>query len=119
MIEHITEEQVKDAFRIVEAEYWQDVRGFAEDIRDRVASGELDRDDTSDAVHEACDGATRIIYTWWARVTLCCASNPDAYQDEMGEPAPTVESQAYMAFRQDVEEHLSTLLNELDESEEE
>lgn len=91
-----------DAWRIIEKDYWDDVRGIVEDIESRIKSGDITEDNLNDALHEECDGHQRVIYTHQARVGLCCTDNADAYEEEMGEKPLTVESQMYMALRQDV-----------------
>jgi len=91
-----------DAWRVIERDYWDDVRGIVEDLEERIKSREVTEDDLNDALHESCDGHQSIIYTHQARVGLCCTDNADAYEDEMGEKPPTVEAQMYMALQADV-----------------
>ena len=68
--------------------------------------GFWERDDDeilSDIVTEQCDaGNNQLIYTWNSRCYLMGRSNEGAYQDEIGEPAPSVEAAASAALEADV-----------------
>lgn len=52
-------------------------------------------------IDQATDDHNHVIYTFKAKCVLLASDNEDAYQDEMGEPAPTVEAAACMAMRRD------------------
>lgn len=74
--------------------------------RDRVGDGFWERDPDeilTGITHEACDaGNNQLIYTWNARCYLMGSGNEGAYQDEIGEPAPSPEAAATMALIADV-----------------
>lgn len=52
-------------------------------------------------IDEATDSHQHVTYTFQAKAVLLASDNEDAYQDEMGEAAPTVEAAACMAMRRD------------------
>jgi len=76
----ITEEQHDDAMRVLRAEYYQSVRGLAEEVAERVKTGE----DESDAMHELVDGSYWVIYTHANFQVLMCSDHHDAYSEEYG-----------------------------------
>lgn len=106
---------VDEALRVLRADYYSDIRGLALEARQAMAEGLINQHlgrgrelDLSDWLHEAIDGHHRVIYTLQAKIGLLCSDNEDAYQEEMGEPAPSVEAQCYFAMRADVMEHLDS-----------
>lgn len=74
--------------------------------RDRVGAGFWDRDPDeilTEITHEACDASNnQLIYTWNSRCYLMGSNNEGAYQDEIGEAAPSPEAAATMALIADV-----------------
>jgi hypothetical protein len=99
------------------SEYREEVNTIAEDIAERMRSGEVT--DQSDAVHEACDSHSWVIYTHYNFAILLHCSNHDAYTEEYGE-APTDSSGnlnwavlAYAALAEDVNDALSRLDTDL------
>jgi len=106
-----------EAWRVIERDYWDDVRGIREEMKRAVKDGEVsDEDEFRDHLHEQVDGHQRVIYTHQARVGLCCSSHPDAAEDEMGEPARDVSAQMYWALMADVCESCDydTIVSELE-----
>jgi hypothetical protein len=98
-----------EAWRVVERDYWDDVRGLVEECKRAVKDGEVSDDsELSDHLHEQVDGHQRVIYTHQARVGLCCTDNPEAYEDETGEKPPTVEAAMYYALMADVRRRLES-----------
>lgn len=94
-------------------EYREHVNTIAEDIARRMRKGEVS--DQADAVHEACDSDSWVIYTSGNFDILRHCSNHDAYTDEYGE-APTLSggglnwaALAYAALADDVNDALSRL----------
>jgi hypothetical protein len=85
------EQQHEDAMRFLRQEYYGGVRGIVEDLKARVASGEIaSEDDLSDAVHQEVDGSYWVIYTHANFQVLLCSDHHDAYFEEYGE-APIVD----------------------------
>ena len=77
-------------------EYNEEIRSLAKEALT------IPEDEREDWLHETIDGHEWVIYTFWARCVLVATDNPDSYEEEMGEPAKTVEAQAYMAIMHDV-----------------
>ena len=106
------EQQRDEAWRILRANYWQDVRGVITWTRDAVRSGEIvDEDGLHDWLHETVDGHARVILTHLAMETLLVSDNADAVADTFSEvpmfdrDAVNWGAMAYYAFQRDVEEH--------------
>jgi hypothetical protein len=116
-----TESEVNDALAVLRRDYYADVRGLADAFREAKAYAKEHGEsfEPSDALHEIVDGSQRVIYTVQARVGLLCSDNEDAYEDEMGEPAPTIEAAMFMALRRDVEETLGDDYSEIETESEE
>jgi len=103
------EPTVDDAIRILNRDYFDDVRGIVEDCKRAIRDGEVCSDDElNDYLVESCDQHQRVIYTWQARLGLLSTDNADAYEDEFGEKPATVELQMCMALRADVQSRLET-----------
>jgi hypothetical protein len=65
--------------------------------------------DESDVLHETIDGHEFIIYTAKAQLVIALSGYSDAYEDEMGERAPSDEVRAYYAMCADVREYMEAL----------
>jgi len=114
----ITEEQHDEAMRVLRAEYYQSVRGIAEELAERVKDGELfrgraikDRDDWETAIHESVDSSHWVIYTHANFQVLLCSDNHDAYSEEYGEPPVQGDSinwgaLAFAAMERDVRQQI-------------
>ena len=75
-----------DAMRVLRAEYYGGVRGITEDLKARVASGEIASEDAlNDAVHQEVDGSYWVIYTHANFQVLLCSDHHDASFEEYGE----------------------------------
>lgn len=85
--------------------YYSRVRDMAEGILSDMLDGTETRD-LSEVLHETIDGTDLVIYTYKAKAVLLASDNEDAYEDQMGEPAPSVEAAAFMAIEADVTELL-------------
>ncbi len=109
----LTDEDVKAAVDVISAEYWQDVRGCAEDFVEQFHKGEFrDRDDFETQLHQYVDGSQRVIYTYWARLGLLATNNADAYEEATGE-VPTgdssgISTQMFYAFKADIEAQIGS-----------
>jgi len=80
------ERQHDDAMRVLRAEYYGGVRGITEDLKARVASGEIaSQDDLQDAVHQAIDGSYWVIYTHANFQVLMCSDHHDEAFEQFGE----------------------------------
>ena len=75
-----------DAMRVLRAEYYGGVRGITEDLKARVASGEIASEDAlSDAVHQEVDGSYWVIHAHANFQVLLCSDHHDASFEEYGE----------------------------------
>ena len=108
------ERQHDDAMRVLRQEYFSGVRGITEDLKARVASGEIDSEDAlHDAVHEAVDGSYWVIYTHANFQVLMCSDNHDAYSEDYGEPPVSGNdinwaALAYAAMERDVRQQIDS-----------
>ena len=91
-------------------EYNEEIRSLAKEAI------KIPEDERDDWLHDTIDGHEWVIYTFKARCVLVATDNPDAYEEEMGEPAKTVEAQAYMAIMHDVRAMIPAYLEEVSES---
>jgi hypothetical protein len=83
----ITDTQHEDAMRVLRAEYYQSVRGIADEMRDAIKSGEITSDEElHDRVHQTIDGSYWVIYTHANFQVLMCSDHHDAYSEDFGEP---------------------------------
>lgn len=74
---------VAQAEGILRAEYWDDVRGMAEDARQAVKDGDVnDTEELENWLNESIDGYGRVIYTARAMDGLRWSDNDEAYFDE-------------------------------------
>lgn len=90
---------------LLKADYAADVKTIADDVRERVADGELDtRAATDRFVHESCDGSYRLSNTAAQREILTYTSNPAE-----AEGALDLSLAAYNAFQADVYDDLGDL----------
>jgi hypothetical protein len=108
-------EDTSSAVDCLQRDYYSDVHGIALEIVGEIRDGNLDRDDYSDRLHETVDGSQRVIYTHRARLGMACTSNPDAYEDELGEKPPTAEAAMCMAMVADCREVIERWLEHLPE----
>lgn len=84
----ITEAQHNEAVNTLRAEYYQGVRGIAQDLAKRVKDKDIkNQDDWESAIHQEIDGSHWVIYTHANFQVLMCSDNHDAYSEEYGEPA--------------------------------
>lgn len=110
----ITDEDVNAAFSIIVRDYWQDVHGIGDELKEQIESGEIDSEDKFDTyARQSVDGAARVIYTHQAKLGLCCTNNPDAYA-EYGEVPLTGGGidwtvMMYSAMLQDVLEYVGSV----------
>lgn len=102
-IEEETPISVDEALRVLNHDYWDDVRGIVDDLAQAIRDGEItDSESFQEYLDQTTDGHQRVIYTHQARLGLCFTNNADAYEEEIGEKPPTVEAQMLMALRADV-----------------
>jgi hypothetical protein len=78
-----SEEQHNNAMRVLRKEYYDGVRGLAQQVAERVGEGA----DENDALHEVVDGSYWVVYTHANFQVLMCSDHHDAYTDDYGEPA--------------------------------
>lgn len=97
---------VDEAFGVIRADYYREVREMALDLAQRMKSGDVaDEEALSDALHDDVDGCQRVIYTFRAKLGLLANDNEDAAEDE-GVEATTPESRMYYALQADIREEL-------------
>lgn len=93
------------ARELLKADYEADVKLIADDVRERVASEELDsREDIDRFVRESCDGSYRLSNTAAQREILTYTSNPAE-----AEGASDLALAAYDAFIADVYDALGDI----------
>ena len=91
-----------------ESEYLATVDEYAHDVIEAVRERYADEygSDPHDLLHETLDetidGSQWVIYTAPARRLIGYSDHPDAYAEDIGEPAPNPHAAAYMAMRADV-----------------
>lgn len=106
----LSDSDVRKAFDVMRAEYYQDVHETAKSFAKELKSGDVD--DFGDAIHQLCDDDQRVIYTFKAKVGLLCSDNEDAYMEQTGEPPPVEgdsinwSAMMFYAFQQDIIESL-------------
>lgn len=115
-----TEEQVEDAIRVLRADYWTSIRGIAKSIADAVRSGEVNRNDVSDRIHEEADNSYWVIYTHANyRAIMCSDADPFELASDMGYEAPTLPVMAYLVVEHDLREQVEVMLPDADDDESE
>jgi hypothetical protein len=103
-----SEEEHDDAMRVLRKEYYEGVRGLAEEVSNLVKNEGMDE---QDALHQVVDGSYWVIYTHANFQVLMCSDHHDAYSEEFGEPAVSGDSinwaaLAYAAMARDVSEQV-------------
>lgn len=102
-----TEASHDEAMRVLRKEYYDGVRGLAQEVASRVKDG----DDENDVLHEVVDGSYWVIYTHANFQVLMCSDHHDAYSEDFGEP-PVSDNTinwaalAYAAMARDVSEQV-------------
>lgn len=95
------------AFDALRQWYYNEVSEWAEGFDARIQKKEwADEESFRESFEQETDGAECIIYTAQAKAVLLASDNEDAYQEEFGEPSPTVEAAALMAFQRDILERM-------------
>lgn len=106
----ITEDDVKAAVDILYRDYYQDVHGIGDEIKSAIESGEISTDDQlQDRINQEVDGSQRVIYTFQARCGLLVSENDEAYEDQFGDKAPTVEAQMSVAMMEDIRSYIGAV----------
>jgi len=94
------------AHALLKEDYKADVRLIADDVRERVKSGELDtRRGIERFIHESCDGSSRLQNTANQRSVLTYTDNIEAAQEAGSDLAYA----AFLAFQADVYEELGDI----------
>lgn len=112
-----TKPDLDRAFSEIRRWYYGGIRRLVEGLIDACKAEKHEDEDSarewlSERVDEDTDGHEFVIYTFKAKCLLLASDNEDAYQDEIGEPAPTVEAAACMAMRRDAWELLESRSDE-------
>lgn len=123
--DQVTEREVDEAIRIIKRDYYQDVKGLAEDLIEAIKDGEIeDTEELQERLREDVDGSQRVIYTMQNHLGLLASDNSDAYIERFGE-APIeggdINYAALMAaaMEQDVLDELGDLDDLFEEEDEE
>ena len=113
-----------DAYHALERWYWEVVRDYADtysDERDEAVKRVMKQEDLEDEddvdqydvdeymyewLHETLDGCEEVIYTARAKAVLLASPNEDAYLEDFGEAAPTVNAAAMWALFRDVKDRV-------------
>ncbi len=99
------------AINALNREYMDEIRSIAANIvaehYDPETQEPIDSDECEQYLTETIDGHEWVIYTHKAKIVAVVTDSPDAYEDEMGEKAPTVEAAAYFSMLADVRDMLS------------
>lgn len=115
----MTEITFDDALNALRNWYMTEVDQWADDFDARLQAREwATEEEWQDAFSQETDGAACIIYTAQAKAVLLASDNEDAYQDEFGDPAPTVEAAALMAFQADIRQRMQEQWTEAEEADE-
>lgn len=103
---------LEHALRVLQKDYWDDVRGIIEDCKDAIESGEIKTDEDLDRyLWETVDGCGRVIYTGEAMLGLRFSENDGAYLEEYGTDGAVENGQLnwsrlmFAALMADVREH--------------
>ena len=91
--------------------YYTVIAELAADYTKRIKDGEFGvgeeaREALDTDIHQTIDACAEVIYTARAAMVLAASDHDGAYEDQLGEKAPTVEAQAFMAMRTDLAERL-------------
>lgn len=106
-IDHVSDDEEREAIRVLTRAYYADVRAIVNDIYDAIESGEItDAEDLDTWLHQTIDGSSRVIYNGQAAVSLIASDNADACEEETGEPGESDNVRCYWAMLADVREYL-------------
>lgn len=104
----------RDAIDTARRAYYADVRDYAQDIADRLRSGDIDNDRESlmEDIAQTVDGCSWVIYTARAQMVCIASDNADAWEDYgsdfLGTPSDGLfwSRMAYCALERDVIERI-------------
>lgn len=105
------EKDLDTAFSAIRAWYYSGIRSLVDELITDIKAQDIDDTDSarewmSERVDEDTDSHNFVCYTFKAKCALLASDNEDAYSNEIGEPAPSVEAAACMAMRADAWELL-------------
>ena len=119
-----TDEQERDAMRVLRSSYWESVRDIAHDIAsdhfaNTYANDDDRSDDLSDRIAESVDGSQWVIYTWRALLVRSLSDHADACEEyrieDLASASDGLDSiitrAAYLAMHDDVREVLDRILS--------
>lgn len=94
--------------------YWGFIDSVVNEIKEEVKSGDLDKDDVYDRVHETADGSQYCIYTHYAMKCLEFSQNEDEYFEQFGNLdaesfSDAMCKMAFYALRADIEQRLGNV----------
>lgn len=117
--EKSSEELHEDAMRVLNKEYWEGVRGLAEEVTRLVKDEGMEE---GDALHQVVDGSYWVIYTHANFQVLMCSTNHDAYTEDFGDipgngrDGINWAALAYAALAQDVNSQVAGIGDDLEEA---
>jgi hypothetical protein len=106
------EKDLDTAFSAIRKWYYSGIRSLVDYLIADIKTEEIDDENRArewmhERVDEDTDSHNFVTYTFKAKCALLASDNEDAYSDEIGEPAPSVEAAACMAMRADAWELLN------------
>ncbi len=112
-----SEPNLDNAFREIRRWYYSGVTRLVDCLIEECKGEKHEDEDAArewltERVDEDTGDHEFVIYTFKAKCACLASDNEDAYQDDMGEPAPSVEAAACMAMRRDVWELLDARSDE-------
>lgn len=122
--EHDSDKLETDGYNRLHHAYWRVCRAIVEDLVTRSKSGELSSmEEIQSDLDTTCEWHQWVIYPHQSRILLLCASKPDSYMDETGEPCPIDKDTgnpdlvllAGYALKHDCNEHLQAFAKELED----
>ena len=116
-IRQLTEKEITDqADGIAQRAYYSTVRGFAADLAEQIAAGDIsDSDSAREYLEQSIDGCHDVIYTYAAQNVCRISPNDGAYFDDFGAEGMIDDSGiawsrlAYCALLADVLEEIGDL----------
>ncbi len=103
----MSDDKLNEATQAIREWYYTEIRSMVDSLIEDLKAEKPEDDDSArewltERVDEDTDGHEFVIYTYKAKCVCLASDHEDAYRDELGEPAPSVEAQACMAMRRDV-----------------
>ena len=106
-VETRSEEKIRLAERILRRDYWADIRAFAQELKQKLDSEELDDVDSAyQWLFETVDSCSWTFQTWLSLKCLLFSDNTWAYYENSGEEEINVCKVAHYAFERDLQDQI-------------